>query len=105
MFLTIHRKKAQTVAEYAILIGLVIAAITGVQVFVRQGISKQVKGAVEYLNDQMLTGTTVTDMTGYGVNSSTNQDIDEFEDIQAAGVIDRSSNADITSTRNEALQW
>ena len=33
----ILRKKAQSTAEYAILIGLVVAAITAMQIFIKTG--------------------------------------------------------------------
>lgn len=105
MFL-INRKKAQTVAEYAILIGLVIAAITGVQFFVKTGIQRQIKDAVDYLSDKGL-GPSVNkmDMTGITAETITNQDIDEKEQLRKAGVVKRDSTGTVVSTRNEQIMW
>lgn len=105
MFL-INRKKAQTVAEYAILIGLVIAAITGVQFFVKTGIQRQIKDAVDYLSDKGLgPSATKMDMTGITAETITNQDIDEKEQLRKAGVVKRDSTGNVVSTRNEQIMW
>jgi hypothetical protein len=44
------RKKGQNTAEYAILIGLVIAAVVTMQTYVKRGLQARTKGAVEYFN-------------------------------------------------------
>jgi len=41
-------KKGQSTAEYAIVIGLVIAAIVAMQVYVKRGLQGKVKDAVDY---------------------------------------------------------
>ncbi len=46
------RKKGQNTAEYAILIGLVIAAAAGMQAYLNRGIKSRMKGAFEYLITQ-----------------------------------------------------
>lgn len=42
------RKKGQSTAEYAIVIGLVIAAIVAMQIYVKRGLQAKVKDAVDY---------------------------------------------------------
>jgi len=41
-------RKGQSTAEYAIVIGLVIAAAVGMQLYVKRGIQAKVKDAVDY---------------------------------------------------------
>jgi hypothetical protein len=52
----LRRKKiGQSTAEYAIVIGLVIAAAVAMQVYVKRGIQAKVKGAVDYKPGAMFT--------------------------------------------------
>ena len=44
-------KKGQNVAEYAILIGLVVGGIIAIQTFIKRGLNARVKGAVAYMTD------------------------------------------------------
>ncbi|MEK7308305.1 MAG: hypothetical protein AAB089_04470 [Nitrospirota bacterium] len=46
--LKLMRSKAQSTAEYAIVIGLVIAAVVAMQVYVKRGLQAKVKGAVDH---------------------------------------------------------
>jgi Flp pilus assembly pilin Flp len=57
-------RKGQSTAEYAIVIGLVIAAVVGMQVYVKRGIQSKMKEA----SDVNITYSGATD---YGVNSYT----------------------------------
>ena len=52
-------RKGQSTAEYAIVIGLVIAAIVAMQVYVKRGLQGKVKDAVDYkASGDTVTGTT-----------------------------------------------
>ncbi len=44
-------RKGQSTAEYAIVIGLVIAAAVGMQIYVKRGLQAKIKGAVDYKPD------------------------------------------------------
>jgi len=44
-----RRKKGQNVAEYAILIALVVGAIIAMQKFAQRGLQARVRGATEYM--------------------------------------------------------
>ncbi len=48
-----RKRKGQSTAEYAIVIGLVIAAAVAMQVYVKRGIMAKVKGASDYQPDAM----------------------------------------------------
>jgi len=45
-------KKAQNTAEYAILIGLIIAAATAMQTYIKRGLQGRIKGGVDYVAKQ-----------------------------------------------------
>lgn len=47
MFFRLFRKKGQSTAEYAILIGIVIAAAVGIQTYVKRGIQAKFKDTVD----------------------------------------------------------
>ncbi len=55
-------KKAQNTAEYAILIGLIIAAATAMQTYIKRGLQGRIKGGVDYVATQ--TSELDTDATG-----------------------------------------
>jgi hypothetical protein len=46
----LRMRKAQSTAEYAIVIGLVIAAAVAMQVYVKRGIQSKVKTATDYVD-------------------------------------------------------
>ena len=41
-------RKGQSTMEYAVVIGLVIAAAVGMQIYVKRGLQAKIKGAVDY---------------------------------------------------------
>lgn len=52
MFKLLKNKRAQNTAEYAILIGVVVAAAVAMQTYVKRGIQGQVKDKVDGLGTQ-----------------------------------------------------
>lgn len=52
MLRILRSKRAQTTAEYAILIGLVVAALVAMQIYVKRGLQGRMKGATDYLATQ-----------------------------------------------------
>lgn len=48
MFRLLNKKKGQNTAEYAILIGVIVAAAIAMQIYVRRGMQARIKGAVDY---------------------------------------------------------
>ncbi len=98
-------KRAQTTAEYAILIALVVAAVTAMQIYVKRGLQGKVKDVVDNMGSGMatttdtkqyepyyLTGTTTTDQTG-----------SQNENVSLGGATTRGSNMDTTANRNQTM--
>jgi len=50
-----RKNLGQSTAEYAIVIGLVLAAATAMQIYVKRGIQAKIKGVVDYQPDTMFT--------------------------------------------------
>jgi len=48
MFLRSRSKKGQNTAEYAILIGVIVAAAIAMQVYIRRGVQARMKDAVDF---------------------------------------------------------
>lgn len=80
-------KKAQTTAEYAVLIGLVIAAAMAMQIYVKRALQAKVHDASDRYYDE-LTGTTgnltaawanISNATGVGTDVSKQYEPDKLE--------------------------
>jgi gas vesicle protein len=48
MFIKLNSRKGQNTAEYAILIGVVVAAAIAMQIYIRRGMQARVKDAVDF---------------------------------------------------------
>ena len=68
-----RKNLGQSTAEYAVVIGLVIAAAVAMQVYVKRGIQAKIKGVVDYQPDKMFTtGQYEPDYASSDMNSSRN---------------------------------
>lgn len=105
MFL-ILRKKAQSTAEYAILIGLVVAAITAMQIFIKSGLTQQIKLALDDLGGTGIDrGATKMSFGITAANTTTNQNITDKEALITGGGVTRNTNGNVSSNRNETIAW
>ena len=48
MFIKLNNRKGQNTAEYAILIGVIVAAAIAMQIYIRRGMQARVKDAVDF---------------------------------------------------------
>ncbi len=48
MFIKLNARKGQNTAEYAILIGVIVAAAIAMQIYIRRGMQARVRDAVDY---------------------------------------------------------
>jgi hypothetical protein len=97
----LRRIKGQSTAEYAVVIGLVIAAAVAMQVYVKRGIQGKVKDAVDYTD----TSDTVTGKTAQYEPYYATQDLTSTRagattsETLAKGAITRSIDGEEVSTR------
>lgn len=112
MFIRLN-KRAQSTAEYAILIAIVIGAVVAMQVYVKRGLQARVRDVV----DDVTLGGQATDAQDifsggqyepyYTVGSTalTNQTANEAEDLKTGGAVARTSNVVVNAERNQVTGW
>lgn len=102
MFRWLNKKRGQNTAEYAILIGVIVAAAIAMQVYIRRGMQARIKEAVDF------TKTADDDSGGnlfkcsqyepyyLATNYETTQDASQTEFKQRGGGVDRQTTKDTT---------
>ncbi|MDD5292665.1 MAG: hypothetical protein PHY46_05765 [Candidatus Omnitrophica bacterium] len=87
MFRLLNKKKGQNTAEYAILIGVIVAAAIAMQIYVRRGMQARIKDAVDYTQ-------TADEDTGVDIFNAT-----QYEPYYMDSSLETTSDAD----RSEAM--
>ena len=104
-------RKGQSTAEYAIVIGLVIAAAIAMQIYVKRGIQAKIKGVVDHQPDTMFTtGQYEPDYASSDMNSTrkVTQDIETKDrgevvrTISADGEVSKRSGTQTTANLTNA---
>lgn len=104
-------KRAQTTAEYAILIALVVGAVIAMQIYVRRSIQGKIKDAADYKMTVNVTGVNTTGIFAtnqfepYYINSTatTDQKQTQTESMRKGGGVNRTTNATTTVQRNQTV--
>jgi len=111
-------KRAQTTAEYAILIALVIGAVVAMQIYVKRGIQGRIRDVV----DDVDLGSTLDNSDGQAVASdvfgggqyepyyasstaTTAQSSSNTENLQTGGSVDRASTSNVSVSRTQDIGW
>ncbi|MDO8661642.1 MAG: hypothetical protein Q7K98_00255 [Candidatus Omnitrophota bacterium] len=94
-------KKGQSTAEYAIVIGLVVAAIVAMQIYVKRGLQGKVKDAVDYKDaGDTVTGTTTQYEPYYSSSTMTStRAASEKAEVTTGGGVTRTISGEDISTR------
>ncbi|MFA5118830.1 MAG: hypothetical protein WC695_08285 [Candidatus Omnitrophota bacterium] len=107
-------KRAQTTAEYAVLIALVIGAVVAMQIYVKRGMQNRIKNVVDYTG---LAGTenvagSPFSLSGnqyepYYANSHANTQQRSGDDVQMqlGGSVNRISNSSTNAVRNATASF
>ena len=98
MFIYLN-KRAQSVAEYVIVLGLIIGAVMAMQTYVKRGLQGRLKDAIDYADTGGQGGLQFTTkqydpyyLAGSQVNST--QNVQDTEGVtEGGGEINRTSNA------------
>lgn len=102
MFRWLNSRKGQNTAEYAILIGVIVAAAIAMQIYIRRGMQARIKDAVDYTRTADDNATeTIFNTTQYepyymSTNFTTEQAGTVQEQLQEGGGIERTSISDTT---------
>lgn len=110
MFIRLN-KRAQTTAEYAILIALVVGAVIAMQVYVRRSIQSKIKQAADFQDTANLSNfsfrfnNTSTQYEPYYFNSTatTGQYQSLRENMTTGGGVTRGTNSTSTVVRNQTI--
>ncbi|MFC1708475.1 hypothetical protein ACFL2J_00245 [Candidatus Omnitrophota bacterium] len=95
MFRLLNNRRGQNTAEYAILIGVIVAAAIAMQIYVRRGMQARMKDAVDYsLNARDPEGVQVFTTSQFEPSQSessfeTTIDSDTWEATQQGGIVTR----------------
>jgi len=105
-------KKAQTTAEYAILIGLVVGAIVAMQVYVRRGLQGRIKDVVDHVGVGGDVGGSEFNFSGrqyepYYLSSerTTTQTSTDTEAMEEGGVYTKSTDRETEVEATETRGW
>lgn len=106
-------KKAQTTAEYAVLIALVVGAVVAMQIYVKRGIQGRIKNVVDDVTlGGAISGNGSDILTGeqyepYYVssNATTAQSSNASENLQTGGSVNRTSGSTVAVNRTQEIGW
>lgn len=103
MLRILKNRKAQTTAEYAILIGLVVAALVAMQTYVKRGLQGRMRDATDTFANQTINLGTTTQYEPYYLQqgSATTSTSTASETTALGGAINRTTNATTTRTGNQ----
>lgn len=93
----LRHRKAQSTAEYVIVLGLIVAAVIAMQTYVKRGFQGRIKDAVDYVDQGGQAGNAVTFATKqyepYYLESSfsTERSSEDTENLADAGAVTRTS--------------
>ncbi|MFH0854905.1 MAG: hypothetical protein V1869_00075 [Candidatus Omnitrophota bacterium] len=99
-------RKGQSTAEYAIVIGLVVAAVVAMQVYVKRGLQGKIKDAVDYKDSgDNVTGTTAQYEPYYTQSAmSSTQSATDTEDTATGGGVARTVNTAASRTGTQTVK-
>lgn len=105
-------KKAQSTAEYAIIIALVIGAVVAMQVYVRRGLQGRVKDVVDHTGTGgEVAGENLSFTSGqyepyYNQSTgSTSQQAQNTESMLTGGASSRTSTTTVNADRTQETGW
>ena len=106
MLRLLRNKRAQSTAEYAILIGLVVAALLAMQTYVKRGLNAKMRDATDTFATTVGLGATTQYEPYYQVsNVDTPQPGSETKTTAAAGAITQAENLQTTRTGTSQTGW
>ena len=101
--LRLKNKKAQSTAEYVIVLGLVIGAVVAMQTYIKRGLQGKIRGAVDY-NDGGIAGTGQYEPYYLSSNFDTTQTSNATEGMSAGGAGGRTSNETQSRTGGQKFE-
>jgi Flp pilus assembly pilin Flp len=107
MLRILRNKRAQTTAEYAILIGLVVAALLAMQTYVKRGLNAKMKDGTDAYTALAVGEGATTQYEPYYLNQTTisnsSQDVDE--NMYTNGTFVKEVDSASNRTSNQSFGW
>lgn len=102
------KRKGQNVAEYSILIALVVGAAVAMQVYVKRGLQARVKDAVDYTGNTTASGLTFKTKQYEPYYQDSKMDVNSqrsYQDkVAADGALDRSAISETTTRQASSYE-
>jgi hypothetical protein len=88
MFIHLN-KKAQSTAEYVIVLGLIVAAVVAMQTYVKRGLQGRIKDSVDYVDQGGATVFKTAQYEPYYIESSfdSNRQTDQTDELGEGGAL------------------
>jgi len=108
---SLRRTKAQSTAEYVIVLGLIVAAVVAMQTYIKRGFQGRLKDAVDFVDQGEQTGGDVVSFSGsqyepYYLTSTfnTTRNTDETENLLEGGEVQRDTNERTSRAGSQNMQ-
>jgi len=107
MLRILRNRKAQTTAEYAILIGLVVAALVAMQTYVKRGLQGRMKDATDQVGLQNPSLNATPQYEPYYMQQDVTQNTiaTDTENTAVGGAITRTNNDASARTGTQTFGW
>lgn len=109
MLIKLH-KKGQSTAEYAVLIGLIVATALAMQIYIRRGLQGRIAEGVDHTGTGGIVGGETLTFSGSQYepyyltsNASENRTANETENLLLGGGVSRATNATSNVSRNQII--
>ncbi len=101
-------RRAQSTAEYVIVLGLIVAVVIAMQTYIKRGFQGRIKEAVDYVENTNKPGVVTFSGGQYepyylGSSFSTTRDSGETEDLATGGAVSRTTDEASTRTGSQTI--
>ncbi len=110
MLIRLRNSRAQTTAEYAILIALVVGAAMAMQIYVKRGLQGRVRDVVDHTGTGGEVGGEALQFSAgqyepyyQASQAASNQQLSENEDVTTGGAVAKRSTTTTTGTRSQTI--
>jgi len=107
MFKRLSKKRAQSTAEYVVVLGLIVAAVVAMQTYIKRGFQARIRQAVDYVDQG---GQNIVNFSGnqyepyyLSSNFDSTQNVDTREELLNAGAVDRYTNQEYRTRNGEQI--
>ena len=96
-------KRAQTTSEYAVLVAVIIAAMAGMQIYLRRGIQARLKNAADYPLSSVAFSTSQYEPEYVYTQKKESSDYKSEEEMKAGAAISRATTEVISSNTTSII--